>query len=160
MTRRGADVSTWLAVAAVLGAGHGAFSLYWAAGGQWLLTTVGQVAEQYSDRLWLLVPVGLVKLAAGVGPWLLARRGWPLRTVSRMLCWLGALVLVGWGGLSAAVAQLVLAGALAPEDGYDRAAMLGHAWLWDPWFLLWGAALILGLLATARSGARTRGPDR
>lgn len=156
MTRRGADGSSWLVVAAVLGVGHGGFSLYWGVGGTWLLATVGQAAEQFSGRLWVLVPVGLMKLTAGVGPWLLARRGWPLRTVSRMLCWLGALVLVGWGGLSAAVAQLVLAGAITPEDGYDRPSMLGHAWLWDPWFLLWGAALILGLLATGRPGARTR----
>lgn len=148
--------SAWLIVAAVLGAGHGAFSLYWAVGGQWLLTTVGEVAQQFQDRLWLLIPVGLVKVAAGAGPWLLARWGWPLRPVSRAICWLGAAVLIGWGGLSAAVAQLVLAGAITPDGGFDRPSMLGHAWLWDPWFVLWGMALVMGLLATGRSGVRAR----
>ncbi len=42
--------------------------------------------------------------------------------------------------------NLVLAGAVAPDGGYDRAGQVGHAWLWDPLFLVWGIALVVGLL--------------
>ncbi|WP_203567878.1 hypothetical protein [Aestuariimicrobium ganziense] len=60
----------------------------------------------------------------------------------------GAAVLVGCGGLNTAVANLVLAGVLPRGDDFDRAGMVGHAWLWDPLFLLWGVALVVGLWAT------------
>lgn len=126
---RGKD-SLCLAAAAVLGIGHGLFSFYWAGGGQWLLSTVGDVASQFDGRLWLLVPVGLVKVTAGLAPWLLARSGWPLAPLSRAVCWLGAAVLILWGGLSTVTAQLVLAGVIQPDGGFDRSSMLGHAWLW------------------------------
>lgn len=44
--------------------------------------------------------------------------------------------------------NLVLAGVIRPESGFDRAGMIGHAYLWDPLFLAWGAALALGLIAS------------
>lgn len=147
--------SRWWAAAALLGTGHGLFSLYWAAGGTWLLDTVGEVAAQFDGRLWLLVPVGVVKIAAGLAPWLLARRGWALRPLSRAACWLGAAVLIIWGGLSAAVAHLVLADAIRPAGGVDRRSMLGHAWLWDPWFAAWGVVLVVGLIRSRRSARTT-----
>ncbi len=114
---------------------------------------MGEIAEQFDGRLWLLAPVGLVKIAAGLGPWLLARLGRPLRALSRAICWLGAAVLIGWGCLSAIVAHLVLAGVVSPEGGYDRASMLGHARLWDPWFVAWGAAVVIGLRRSRRAAA-------
>jgi hypothetical protein len=46
------------------------------------------------------------------------------------------------------VAGLVLAGAIDPDGGFDRQAMIGHALLWDPLFLLWGLLLAAGLGAT------------
>ncbi|WP_235531315.1 hypothetical protein [Phycicoccus sp. Soil748] len=53
------------------------------------------------------------------------------------------------------VANLVLVGAIHPSSGFDRPGMVGHAWLWDPLFLLWGASVVLGLRARAgASGAR------
>lgn len=152
---RGKD-SLCLAAAAVLGIGHGLFSLYWAGGGQWLLSTVGDVASQFDGRLWLLVPVGLVKVTAGLAPWLLARSGWPLAPLSRAVCWLGAAVLILWGGLSTVTAQLVLAGVIQPGGGFDRSSMLGHAWLWDPWFVAWGIVLVIGLVRSRRGPSRRR----
>ena len=52
----------------------------------------------------------------------------------------------GWGGLNAVVAHLVLAGAIAPGADYDHAGMIGHAWIWDPLFALWGLALAVALV--------------
>lgn len=65
-------------------------------------------------------------------------------------------MLVLWGGLNTVVGNLVLAGLLQPADGYDYPGMLGHAYLWDPLFLLWGLALVAGLLSTTPSRSTWR----
>ena len=70
------------------------------------------------------------------------------RTRLRGLEWAGAGVLVLYGGINTAVAWLVLGGAIVVDGGYDRAAELGHAALWDPLFLIWGLSLATGLRAT------------
>ncbi len=36
---------------------------------------------------------------------------------------------------------------LEPDGGYDRRAMIGHVFLWDPLFLVWGL-LVAGLYVT------------
>jgi hypothetical protein len=64
------------------------------------------------------------------------------------VCWAGAALLVARGGSNTVVGQLVLAGVIQPDGGYDRAAMVGHAWLWDPLFLVWGISLAIGLWLT------------
>jgi hypothetical protein len=155
--RPDASRARWaLLLAAVAGIVHGCFSLYWAAGGGWLVATLGErLVQTFSDRLWLLVPIGLVKVGFAVAPPVLARRGWPAARLWRPALWLGAAVLVAWGGLNTGVAHLVLAGAIRPTGGYDRAGMLGHAWLWDPLFLLWGGALVVGLRGSRRPAPRS-----
>lgn len=65
--------------------------------------------------------------------------------------WLAAVVLVVWGGASCVLANLALAGLLG-DGPQDRAALIGHACLWDPVFLIWGLLLLLGL--------RRSGPGR
>lgn len=150
----------WLVLAALAGTVHALFSLYWAIGGDWLLETLGErIVTTFADMRWVLLPVGLVKLVAALAPLWLDRRGWPLRPLSRGLAWLGALVLVVWGGLNTVVGQLVLSGAIQPDGGYDRPGMIGHAWLWDPLFLVWGLALLVHLVGTrGRREGGTRSP--
>lgn len=104
--------------------------------------------EALATREWLLAPIGAIKLIAAVVPAALAFRGWPARRITRPVCWLGALVLIIWGGLNTVVANLVLTGAIQAQSGFDRPGMIGHAWLWDPLFLAWGAAVTIGLFAT------------
>ncbi|MGI8459476.1 MAG: hypothetical protein ACR2LI_15380 [Propionibacteriaceae bacterium] len=53
-----------------------------------------------------------------------------------------------WGGLNTVTGNLVLAGVVHSAGGYDRDAMVGHAWLWDPLFLAWGIAVAVTLLLT------------
>ncbi|GAA1343412.1 hypothetical protein GCM10009594_18120 [Kocuria palustris] len=65
-------------------------------------------------------------------------------------------MLILWGGLSTVTAQLVLAGAIQPDGGFDRSSMLGHAWLWDPWFDAWGIVLVIGLVRSRRGPSRHR----
>jgi Protein of unknown function (DUF3995) len=136
-------------VAAALGMVHAAFSLYWAAGGTLLVWSLGDdLVESFRGREWLLAPIGVVKLFVAVAPLALARWAWPARVATRPACWLGALVLVVWGGLNTFVGNLVLAGVIQPASGFDRSGMIGHAYLWDPLFLAWGVALTIGLIAS------------
>ncbi len=135
-----------LVVASVLGAIHAGFSLYWAGGGTFLVASLGtDLVEQFQGRQWLLAPVGVVKLLAALGPLALARSAWPARRVSRLVCWLGALLLIVWGGLNTVVAHVVLTGVITTDSGFDRPGMVGHAYLWDPLFLAWGVAVAIGL---------------
>lgn len=137
--------------AAVVGAVHAAFSIYWSMGGTWLLWSLGSSLQAtFQGWEWVLAPVGVVKITAAVAPILLARRGWPARAVTRSACWLAALVLITWGGLNTIVGNLVLASVIHPQSGYDRSGMIGHAFLWDPLFLGWGAALAAGMIASRR----------
>lgn len=150
-TTAGGAGAAAFAVAASVGIVHGMFSLYWALGGTWLLATVGgRMVEQFADARGALALVGIVKLVAAVAPLVLALRGWPVRRPARAVCWTGAAVLVVWGGAGAVTAQLVLAGAVAPDGGVDRVGMIGHAWIRDPMFVLWGVALAVGLTRTRR----------
>jgi hypothetical protein len=145
----GAVVPGTLVAAGVIGSIHAGFSLYWSLGGTWLLWSLGSdLLTSFQGREWILAPVGLVKLVGALAPIALARRGWPMRRVTRSVCWLGATVLIAWGGVNTAVGNLVLTDLISPQAGYDRAGMLGHAYLWDPLFLGWGLALAAGLLAS------------
>lgn len=151
-----------LLVAAGAGLVHAAVSAYWAAGGDSLVETLGAtVVDRFADLRWLLWIVAAVKVAGALGPLVLDRHAWlaplgrPARRLSRGVCWAGAAVLVAWGGLNTVAGATVLAGVIRPDGGYDEAAMVGHALLWDPLFLVWGLALAAGLRSTRPS----RAPD-
>lgn len=140
-----------LVVAAVLGVVHAGFSLYWAAGGSALLWSLGSdLVNSFTGREWLLAPIGIAKLIGALAPLVLAGRGWPARRLTRSVSWLGAAGLVVWGGVNTVVALVVLAGGIEPQGGYDRLGMIGHAYLWDPLFLCWGFALVVGLVVGRR----------
>lgn len=134
----------------MLGAVHAGFSLYWAAGGRRLLATVGQWAVDLAASSPRTAALGLgavaaVKLLAAAIPVAVAHGRLPWRRFWRGASWAGGVLLVVYGGLNTVVALAVLAGAVRPAGGYDATAMAGHAHLWDPLFLLWGAALVLSL---------------
>ena len=144
-----------LSVAAVVGLVHAAVSVYWGLGGSWLIETLGgRIVTQFEGARWLLFVVAAVKAAGAVVPLALAAKGLLAPGVWRRIAWLGAAVLVVWGGLNTVVGNLVLLGVVQPDGGYDRLAMVGHAWLWDPLFLLWGTALALALVAVRRRSSR------
>lgn len=137
----------FIGAAGVLGLVHAGFSLYWSAGGTFLLQSVGaDLAARFDGHEWLLAVVAVGKLTAAVVPFVLAVSGWPAAVATRGICWLGATLLVLWGGANTIAANLVLAGAIDPGADFDRAGMVGHAYLWDPLFLAWGLALMAGLV--------------
>jgi len=136
--------------AGLAGAVHAGFSLYWAVGGRWLLATVGQWAVDLSAERPLAAGITLglvsaVKLLGAMIPVGVAYGRVPWPWLWRRISWAGGLLLVAYGGINTLVALAVLAGLIRPEGGYDTAAMRGHAYLWDPLFLLWGGTLVLSL---------------
>ena len=140
-------------VAAALGIVHATFSAYWAVGGRWLLPTVGSWAVEFASTApiasgFVLGIVAIAKLAAAVIPLLNEYGHMPARRFWRAISWLGGVGLMIYGGVTAAIGIAVLAGGIATSDGYDKAAMIGHAFLWDPLFFLWGAALTTALALT------------
>lgn len=144
----------WLAC--IAGTVHAGFSLYWALGGQWLLATVGQWAVQLSAEAPLQAGLGLgivaaVKLLAATIPVAVAYGRMPRQRFWRAVSWAGGLLLVVYGGVNTLVSGGVLGGVVRPAGGYDLNAMIGHAWLWDPLFFLWGTALVSSLWYSRRS---------
>lgn len=144
----------WLWLAACAGIVHAGFSLYWASGGIWLLDTLGQWAERAGTNGGLLTSIaltaiGMLKLGAALAPVLAECRNGPRPPRwYRILAWTGATGLIFYGGANTVIAVLVLNGVIRPDGGYDRAAMVGHATLWDPLFLMWGLLLSTGLVLT------------
>lgn len=139
--------------AAVAGLVHAGFSLYWALGGRWLLDTVGAWAvdlarDRPAEAAIGLLAVTCAKTAGAMLPVLATTGRAPWPGLWRGLAWCGAVVLIAYGALNVVVSGLVLAGVIVPSGGHDRAAMIGHAFLWDPLFLLWGLFLLVGLSLT------------
>lgn len=146
-------------IACAAGLLHAASSLYWALGGRWLLPTVGEWAVAAVERSplqtgILLGAIGVVKALAAVIPVAVdaGRIGWT--RFWRAVCWIGAVIIAVYGAVNIVVSAAVLLGMIRPDGGHDEAAMLGHVFLWDPLFLVWGVALIawLRLSATPRHG--------
>jgi len=146
-------------LAAALGVGHALVSAYWALGGTALLDTIGGSLEAWGRErdpalvagLWVIVAVKLVvalaaPVLAGVGASRLP--AWTRGRVPRRLGGVAAAVLVAYGGLLTLVGLLVQAGVIEAADDADDRALAWHAYLWDPWFLLWGLAVAGALWLT------------
>jgi hypothetical protein len=153
------------AVAAVLGVASAAISAYWLTGGDALLDTVGGDIERWGrDRsasvLAALAGVVIVKLvvasAALLGTGVVRAPAWTRGRIPRALCWIAAIVLAVYGGLLTFVGLLVQAGVVEPDAEADRHALAWHSWLWDPWFLAWGAAFSVALWCTRPGTDRLR----
>jgi len=145
-------------LAAVTGVGYAAVSAYWASGGQGLLTTLGRPFESWGHSrnltaavaLWTVVAIKLV--AAGLPAVTLS---WAPRRVSsrtvRRLAWAAAGILLVYGLIVSAGDWLSQAGVLGQAGAKDHRALAWHAFLWDPWFLLWGALATGALVCERRS---------
>lgn len=140
--------------AAVAGVAHAVPSLYWALGGTALVSTLGQWAgdwqrESPGEVAVLLSLIFLAKLAGALLPLINERGLLPFPRVWRGLFWCAAAVLVAYGALNAFAALAALGGIIGTAETMDAAALVGHAFLWDPLFLLWGL-LLAAALASSR----------
>ncbi|MFY2789018.1 DUF3995 domain-containing protein [Rhodococcus sp. MALMAid1271] len=153
----------YFAIACALGIVHAAFSAYWAAGGRWMLDTVGAFATEWVDtepataKTALLV-LALVKLAAAILPALAYMNKPRLTAQSRArvaslilgISWPGSVLLIAWGGLSFFGAVI---GLIASDE--NRSVKFGHL-LFDGIFLLWGASLLTALILARRTAGEPR----
>ena len=158
---------------AACGAGlaYAAVSVYWALGGTWLLDTVGGTLELQGRTgnagIILAVCAAAVKVigaivplaAVGVTSWQATIAG-RRRLRVRVLAWLEAAILTIYGLVLTVAGLLVQSGAIAPAASADRRALAWHAYLWDPWFLLWGALVAAALARSRQPGAARIAPAR
>jgi Protein of unknown function (DUF3995) len=155
---------------AACGAGlaYAAVSVYWALGGTWLLDTVGGTLEQQGRTgnpgiilavcatavlkvIGAIVPLAAVGVTSGQATIAGRRR-------VRVLAWLEAAILTIYGLVLTVAGLLVQSGAIAPAASADHRALAWHAYLWDPWFLLWGALLAAALARSRQPGAAPAPP--
>ncbi len=145
----------------MLGLGSAVVSLGWGLGGTFLLDTVGGEIEQAARAgtplaLAAIVVVVAVKVVAALLPgWAVSPDGSEVfpsarRRVVRAVAWVEALLLTGYGAVMTAGGLLVVTGVIAAAPGADLKAIAWHTFLWDPWFLLWGLAATVALLASRR----------
>ena len=145
-TRRGPAYA-----AAALAWASAAVSLYWTLGGTRLLDTVGGAVEDLArERSAPAVALGAVTVLLKAGTGLLAvalareHGGRWRRWVVRAGAAAGG-VLVAWGGANVVVGGLVLSGVVAASSSVDEHALRWHVYLWDMWFLVWGALLTVAV---------------
>jgi Protein of unknown function (DUF3995) len=176
LTRSRADArapglgAAWAAFA--VGLLYAAISVYWGLGGSWLLDTVGASLTQAGRSasalvvlaVWCAVGlkviasvlpllavgavgVGAVRVGAvRVGAVRVAAAGSRLPRLIRALTWVEAVILTVYGLILTAVGLLVQAGVISPSANADHRALEWHAYLWDPWFLVWGLLVTAALL--------------
>jgi hypothetical protein len=95
-------------------------------------------------RRFLTAVAAVLPLAA------LRARGTPAaRHGMRVLAWAAAVVLTAYGAVLTGVGLLVQADVISRSAHPDNRALAWHAYLWDPWFLVWG---LLAGAALLRSG--------
>jgi hypothetical protein len=146
-------------VAAGLGFASAAVSAYWAMGGTGLLDTVGGEIERWGREhslgvvvtLWLIVSF---KLVAAAAPLVFAGAGvdqpssWIRSRHTRLLGWVAAVGLMLYGTVLALAGLLIEAGVLEASEDADERALAWHAFFWDHWFALWGAAFTVVMWCT------------
>jgi hypothetical protein len=74
-----------------------------------------------------------------------------------VLTWIEAAILTGYGLVLTASGLLVQAGVITAPAHADRLALKWHAYLWDPWFLIWGIFVFLALWRSRPARAQHRG---
>ena len=149
--------------AAIVAFAYALLSLYWALGGDALVSTIGGYVEQFARRGGALpaltaLAATLAKVAEGllalVRPWgRMVPRGWLLAGSAG-----ASALLVVYGGLTVLLGALVLLGVIHPAGSVDRTALRWHVEVWDLWFLVWGILLALAIVGYwRRTATRARG---
>lgn len=164
MTTAKSATAAWLAL--LVGLPYALVSVYWGAGGTWLLDTVGGALERLgrsgsAAAAFLISFVVLRKVIAMVLPLVAIRpvNSFPTRRVIRRLAWVEAWILTGYGLVYTVGGLLVQADVLKASPDADRHAMAWHTYLWDPWFLVWGVLVTVALL-NSRDSRGSSGVNR
>ena len=134
--------------ACLVGLAYAGISVYWASGGTWLIATVGASLGRPGGQ-GPAVAAGAAVVSKVVGallPLVVVRRvlegSWARRAL--VVAWVEAGLLVVYGFAWSATEILVEVVGSPPAS--ERRAYAWHAYLWDPWFLLWGLLVAAALL--------------
>ncbi|MDQ2723778.1 MAG: DUF3995 domain-containing protein [Actinomycetota bacterium] len=92
--------------------------------------------------LWISV---LLKLAAAALGLAVTVPPDPPHKLIAMAAWAAAAVLIVYGSVLTFVGLLVQADVIHAGGDADHRALAWHAYLWDPWFLVWGLLLAVAL---------------
>ncbi len=147
-------------VAAGVGVLYALVSAYWGVGGTRLLNTIGGSLERdaraggiaVTATLWAVVVLKLIASALPIRAIASDGARPPVR-ILRRLAWLEAIVLTVYGLVWTTVGLLVQADVISPGAHADQRALAWHAFLWDPWFLVWGVVVAAALgLSGSRLG--------
>jgi Protein of unknown function (DUF3995) len=121
-----------------------------------LLDTVGGEIERWGRErsagvvvaLWVIVVLKLVGAVAAlvfVGVAADQLPAWTRSRPTRAPGWAVAVGLTVYGGVLSVAGLLVEAGAIDASDEADEHALAWHAYFWDPWFAVWGAAFVVAM---------------
>jgi Protein of unknown function (DUF3995) len=151
--------------ALVVGLAYVAISAYWALGGTWLLATVSSSlasAHQGATVVMAVYAAVVLKAAGALLPFYVRRPAPPSKWHRRLrlLTWTEGAVLTLYGFVFTSVGLLVQAGVIHQGRTADRRASVWHAYLWDPWFLVWGLLVVVALAVTRARRSRTAGNVR
>lgn len=124
-----------------------------------MVSTLGEWAvawqrESPREVAILLSLIFLAKAAGALLPLANERGLLPFPRVWRTLFWCAAALLMTYGAVNTIAALAALGSFVGSADTMDTAALVGHAFLWDPLFLIWGLFLALALRATRTSKDR------
>ena len=154
----------WAQAAFVVGVTYVAVSVYWALGGTWLLGTVGSALVHRGGSASAVLLIGvwaavLLKLIGTVLP--LAsrqptRRSW--HRVLRLLTVAEGAILTLYGLVLTAVGMGTQIGIVHTSSSADHRALAWHAYLWDPWFLVWGLLVVLTLWQSRHHRSKAPSP--
>ena len=100
-------------------------------------TRLGQWCAVGLKLIAAVLPLPAVGAAA-------ANSGWP--RLIRVLTWVEAVILTGYGLILTAAGLLVQTSLIGTPANADHRALGWHAYLWDPWFLVWGVLVAAALL--------------
>jgi hypothetical protein len=140
----------------VVGLAYAAISAYWALGGTWLLATVSSslvTAHQSATAVMAVWAAVVLKAVAALLPLPVCLSAPPSKRHGRLrlLAWAEAAVLTLYGFVFTLAGLLVQVGVIHQRRTADRRALVWHAYLWDPWFLVWGLLVIIALALTSTS---------
>ncbi len=120
-----------------------ASSFYWAAGGRYGASTLGDTIAGLSKESWFIAVLwltGSLKLLAGALVLLLV---WPPKRhitfkLVKISVWAAGFIFTLYGGANLVVRGLMSLGILATPEAMHSQAAYWHLILWDPYWLLGG----------------------
>jgi len=134
----------------MVGLAYALVSISWGLGSTWALDTVGGTLETegragnaaLSVIVWASVLLKLIAATLGLA---VTRPHHQPQKLVVVAIWVAAGVLIVYGGVLTFVGLLVQADVIHANTNADHRALAWHAYLWDPWFLVWGLLLAAAL---------------